>query len=553
MKKEIILLVEDTKSTIELVSTTLIEKGYAVSVATNGIQALEIAPKLQPSLILLDILMPGLDGYETCKRLKENDLTKNIPVIFLSALAKAFDKVKAFQVGGVDYLSKPLEMDELLVRMHTHLSISSLQNKLKEANEKLEEKVQHRTTELEETNKQLALSVGELFRKSDALQESNLELHKAKEKAEESDRLKSAFLQNMSHEVRTPLNAISGFSQLLAIPDQAPEKLAMYSEMINESSNKLIEIITDVIEISQIHTNLARVKLTEIKLVPFINCIVDGFTEKSKTNNNTLVLNNNIKNHQYTTTTDSEKLKRILMHLIDNALKFTSQGVVKITSNLVDVQGTESLQITISDTGIGISEEMLQIIFEPFRQVETGIIRNFGGNGLGLAISKAYIKLLTGSLTVTSEVNKGTTFIVEIPVMNEKVMANTLAKNEQKYAIRTVLIAEDEYSNYQYLVELFEEFGFKIRYAENGQKAIDITRTDNSIDLILMDIKMPVMDGYTAAGIIKAFRSDLPIIAQTAYALESEKDKYIGIFDDYITKPINAKLLKQKILKYMDK
>jgi len=172
MSNETILLVEDTKSIIDLVNLTLSNNGYTISVATNGVQALKIAPKLQPSLILLDILMPEMDGYQTCKLLKENELTKHIPVIFLSALTKTFDKVKAFQLGGVDYISKPIETDELLARIHTHLTIRHLQKELENSNQILEEKVKHRTSELSETNKQLQSSINELFEKSDALKES---------------------------------------------------------------------------------------------------------------------------------------------------------------------------------------------------------------------------------------------------------------------------------------------------------------------------------------------------------------------------------------------
>jgi len=172
MNKETILLVEDTKSIIDLVNTTLIEKGFSVSIATNGVQALKIAPKLQPNLILLDILMPEMDGYETCRRLKEIEQTKNIPVIFLSALTKTFDKVKAFQLGGVDFISKPVETEELLARVQTHLTISRLQNDLKDANEKLEEKVAQRTTELVEMNMQLEASLNKLAEKTAALSQS---------------------------------------------------------------------------------------------------------------------------------------------------------------------------------------------------------------------------------------------------------------------------------------------------------------------------------------------------------------------------------------------
>lgn len=545
MNIEKILLVDDTKSIIDLINLTLTSKGYTVFIALNGIQALKIAAKQQPALILLDIMMPEMDGYETCRQLKENEQTRNIPVIFLSALTKTFDKVKAFQSGGVDYLSKPIEIEELLVRVQTHLTISRLQNELRESNEKLEEKVKSRTQELLETNTKLEIQNQEYAALNEEYKAQNEELLTAKEKAEESDNLKSAFLNNMSHEVRTPLNAIVGFSQLMV--ESEYDKLDVYSKLIADSGEKLVQIITDVIEISQIHANQVKTKYTEIELITFINEITAVFHGIAEEKGIRLLLNINIPYKEYYILSDTEKLNRIFNHLIDNAIKFTHQGAVEVSFDLKQ----DYIWISISDTGIGISDEMQKIIFEPFRQVETGICRNYGGLGLGLSITKTYIELLNGSISLKSKVNEGTTIIISIPAANTAISTNFKDADIKQDSTNTILIVEDEHSNYFYLKELLAVTNAKVLHAENGQLAIDICRNNRDIDLILMDIKMPVMDGHTAAKLIKAFRPGLPIIAQTAYALEYEKEKFINDFDDYITKPINKEILKQKVMKYI--
>jgi len=393
-------------------------------------------------------------------------------------------------------------------------------------------------------NKQLN---SQLTNQNKKLKLLNYDLTIAKEKAEESDRLKSSFLQNMSHEVRTPLNAIQGFSQLMSNPKLSPEKFKKFSEIIAENSDKLISIITDVIEISQIQSKLVKAKLIEFDIVLFLNETVYSFKAKEKEKNIELQIKMNIQFHEYFIQSDKEKLQRILIHLIDNAIKFTIQGYVKIVCELEN----ENIKFTIADTGIGISEEMQKIIFEPFRQVETGICRNFGGNGLGLSLSKSYIELLNGSITLESEINKGSVFTVTIPTNKNNIQA-IKTHETNKINVNTLLIVEDEYYNYQYLLALLEDKDYKILYAENGQKAIDLCRANSKIDLILMDIKMPVMDGHTAAKLIKDFRPNMIIIAQTAFALESEKETFIGIFDDYITKPINEEILNQKLLKYIE-
>ena len=385
------------------------------------------------------------------------------------------------------------------------------------------------------------------------LKQKYIELQSAKERAEESDNLKSSFLQNMSHEVRTPLNAIVGFSKLMIKPNLVPEKLEKFSNLISVNSTKLIEIITDVIEISQIQSNLVKAILTEIDIVLFIKSLVKSFTEKAKEKNIELSVNMKIPQNEYFILTDVEKLNKTFKHIIDNALKFTAKGSIEIICDLVETQDFASLNISITDTGIGISKEMQNKIFEPFRQVETGTTRDYGGNGLGLSIAKAYIELLNGSISIKSEINKGTTVTISIPVNKSSGNSKKNTTNVKKYKMDTILIAEDEYSNYQYLCELLAETELKIIYAENGQKALDLCKADSAIGLILMDIKMPIMDGYTTAILIKAFKPELPIIAQTAYALETEKYQFKGVFDDYLTKPIDEDDLRQKLMKYIDK
>ncbi len=319
--------------------------------------------------------------------------------------------------------------------------------------------------------------------------------------------------------------------------------------MIVENCAKLIEIITDIIEISQIQSKITKPKLSEFDINAFLNTLINKFKGNAAEKNIELHFIINIPFHEYLIQSDEELLHRIFFHLLDNAIKFTPQGYVSVTCELKN----ENINFIITDTGIGISADMQKLIFEPFRQVETGITRDFGGNGLGLTLAKAYTELLHGSISLQSEINKGTTFYISIPSNRAFLQTNTIVPDIKKYSVHTVLIVEDEHSNYLYLLALLEETQLNILYASNGKQAVDICRANAAIDLILMDIKMPILDGHTAAKLIKGFRPDIPIIAQTAYVLESERKEFIGIFDDYITKPIIEEQFHQKLKDYIEK
>ena len=239
----------------------------------------------------------------------------------------------------------------------------------------------------------------------------------AKEKAEESDKLKSSFLANMSHEIRTPLNAISGCSVLITSPGQSTEELEEISQIIIESTEKLIDIITDVIEISQISANQIKTTYSKTDIIPFFDSLTEKYVKIAKYKKFELFIICKMKYKKYFISTDKEKLKKIIVHLVDNAFKFTHYGSIRIECELIN----DNLQVSITDTGIGIPEDKQKIIFEPFRQVDYGDNRKYDGNGLGLPIVKAYVESLKGSINLKSEIGKGTSVVVAIPALRVSV------------------------------------------------------------------------------------------------------------------------------------
>lgn len=374
--------------------------------------------------------------------------------------------------------------------------------------------------------------------------EAEQELKKAKEKAEESDKLKTAFLQNISHEVRTPLNSIIGFSDLISQIETDNPNVKRYSEIITENSTKLISIISDVIDISQIQSGHVDVYFSKFELSQLFNEVVNEFRDKIKSSEVSLSVDQNY-NGSLLIETDKRKVRKILFHLLDNAIKFTKNGSIKLVYHV----DNSRLNFTVADTGIGISEDNQKKLFVPFWQNETGINRNYGGMGIGLAVTRAYVNLLGGSISLTSQPDKGTTIDVMLPIQ-VKTMDNTQKSNRNdKGEVSTILIAEDESSNYNYLYEVLHSDKVEIIHANNGYEAVDICKSNNDIDMVLMDIRMPVMDGTSAAVQIREIKPDMPIIAQTAFIPD---DNSKSVFDELITKPVNKTELEAKVRKYIE-
>jgi PAS domain S-box-containing protein len=380
--------------------------------------------------------------------------------------------------------------------------------------------------------------------------QAELELIISKEKAEESDRLKTAFLRNISHEIRTPLNGIIGFSGLLNTKNLSKEDINEFTTIIAQSGNRLIEIVNNVLDISKIQTGQVKIDNKPIIINTIFTDLLYFFLPFAKLRNNNLHFEN-IYDTFRTIYSDEAKLRQILTSLINNAIKFTCSGRIDFGYVLKE----DFIEIYVKDEGIGIEPEFYDKIFHSFIQAEQTTARNYDGAGLGLAICKGLVELFGGKIWVESEINKGTTFFFTIPYTQVALPLNTDSKYSENYINpyqRKILIAEDDLISFGFLNRMLINYDIDVIHAEHGAQAVEIVRNTPDIDLILMDIRMPVMDGIEAARLIKQLRPDLPIIAQTAYAFREEKNKILSIgCDDYLSKPIEAFKMNDLIHKYL--
>lgn len=371
----------------------------------------------------------------------------------------------------------------------------------------------------------------------------------SKEKAEESDRLKTAFLHNISHEIRTPMNAIVGFSEFLNEPKLLPEKRQFFTNIIIQSSNQLLSIITDIINIATIEAGQEKLYIKEVNIKEICILVYEQFIDIANQQQVTLSYISDPHNREPVLFTDETKLIQILTNLVGNAIKFTKKGYVHFGYTIKE----NEIEFFTEDTGIGISADMHEEIFKRFRQVEFAATRQFGGSGLGLSISKAYVELLGGKIWLTSTPGSGSSFYFNIPLNKYTMPQDTESPQELPVQLRSpvkLLIAEDEDSNFLLLEEILADADIHISRALNGLQAVEICRMQQ-IDLVLMDIKMPVLDGCEATRQIKKIKPDLFVIAQTAYTMPEEKERaFQAGFDDYITKPIKSADLMALIKKY---
>jgi PAS domain S-box-containing protein len=382
------------------------------------------------------------------------------------------------------------------------------------------------------------------------LKKTEEDLLNAKLKAEESDRLKTAFLQNISHEIRTPLNGILGFSNLLSKQEIPGHVIKEYTNLIQESGNKLLEIINDVLDISKIETGQIMVQIKPISINSLLADLFSFFSPTAKQKNLDLSYTTFLKRENSFIETDPTKLNQILTNLINNSIKFTKRGSVEFG---YEIFGDEIL-FYVKDSGIGIPDEMQERIFERFIQSKLSISKGNEGTGLGLAICKGLVKILGGKIWLESEMHKGSTFYFSIPYrpfLEIEEINQVVTANENLLKKTTILIAEDHYISFRYLQELLQKDNIIILHAENGEQAIEFVKNNPDIDIVLMDIRMPVMDGIEATKLIKNIRPNLPIVAQTAYAFSDEKEMIISIgCTDYISKPIEKNELFKLIAKY---
>ncbi|WP_111707099.1 PAS domain S-box protein [Lutibacter citreus] len=386
------------------------------------------------------------------------------------------------------------------------------------------------------------------------LEEQRLELIKAKDKAEESNRLKTEFLHNMSHEIRTPMNGILGFSNFLSEPNLSVEKRKYYINIINNSGNQLLRVIDDILEISRLETKQVKVIENSVCINDLLMELFSIFDLKAKENGIPIYLMNQLSDNESTIFTDRSKLNKVLSNLLENALKYTNKGYIKFGYHLINSQ----LELFVKDTGIGICVTKQESIFERFSQEETNLTLNSGGLGLGLSIAKENTELLGGNISIISEKGKGSKFVVSIPykpvnkVLENKELQSKIINEPNKY---TVLIVEDEEVNFMFIEILLTEkidIDFKILHAKNGKEAVDICKNNDAIDIVLMDINMPILNGYEATKQIRVLKPNLPIIAQTAYSTIEDKEKAEKAgCNSFISKPIQEKTLRDIMDSYL--
>ncbi len=671
IKKYKILLVDDKPENLITLEGILDNPELDIYTASSGNEALGMLLEHNFALVLLDVQMPGMDGFETAEIMQSNERTKQIPIIFVTAISKQRKHIfKGYQSGAVDYLYKPLDLEVLKSKIKAFIEFFKQKTELQEITEKLKKTVK--------------------------------QLEGAKNVAEDATNVKSLFLASMSHEIRTPLNGIIGMAGLglmdKGLSDLQKERL----EDIKKSGETLLEIINDILDISKVEADAFEIEEIEFSIRELADRIFQTISIKSIEGHVELIcdIDSDIPD---IIIGDPLRLKQILTNLLNNAIKFTEVGIVKLSVKLIDnIEEQLRLEFCVSDTGIGIPDETVEKLFATYTQADSSTTRTHGGTGLGLNISQKLVKLMGGTIKVESEVNEGSSFMFTLnllsgdqtedkplssivpdydkykiliidsnkeaakvltnslgecglknktatsfkaaaklltketfnllfidfklgemtgdqildklnmafpdnnfdivflspikssieanklnktknydfitkPILNTKIKAyfekkygedtkdtrvedkgtTTSRKREADKPVR-ILVAEDQIINMKIVTQLLQKKGWEVIAAENGKIAVELFKQhQNEIDLILMDVQMPQMDGFTSTENIRELEQNLgghtPIVAMTAFAMKGDKEKCLAVgMDYYISKPINPTELYETVSKYIN-
>lgn len=417
--------------------------------------------------------------------------------------------------------------------------------------------LQQQNSELNEQREELEVQKEELLLHRERLEvlvsERTIELVKAKEKAEESDRLKSSFLANLSHEIRTPMNAIVGFSVLLDDDDLEPPMRHEFVGVINQNSEALLHLIEDILDISMIEANQLVIHREVFSFNAFLDNIFSSFSLRNFHQGISLKLNNELKESSLSLHSDPFRLRQIINNLISNALKWTDNGYIELGAR----RGEDKVVVYVKDTGRGIERELLDEIFNQFVKIEEDTLHPRRGVGLGLTISKRLSQLLGGELRVESELGQGSIFLVELPLsIVDQFSIESINLNFDNsgcdWSGKHILIVEDENDNYLYLKQVMNKIKVNSTWAQNGVEALKLLSETTQFDLILLDIKMPQMDGFATLAKIREHFPNQIVIAQTAYAMKDDEMRIRQMgFDDFLPKPINPKVLIKMLGRYL--
>jgi signal transduction histidine kinase len=522
--KKSVLIIDDENSNIIALSHILSPE-YVVYAAKNGKDAIKATEKYLPHVILLDILMPEMDGYAVIAALKSSEATQDIPVIFITGLSAPGDEEKGLALGAADYITKPFS--PAIVKLRVNYQIKMLDS----------------LHELENREVQLQIALMQ---------------------AAAASKAKGDFLSTMSHEMRTPMNAIIGMTAI-AKKTQSIEQKDHALNKIGEASSHLLGVINDVLDMAKIEANRLEIEPIEYNFEKMLQKVITviGFRMDEKKQQFSINVDKNI---PLFVIGDELRLSQVITNLMSNATKFTPEnGKIQLDAFLhSEEDGVCELRVEIADNGIGISSEKLAKLFRAFEQGESGISRDYGGTGLGLVISKRIVELMGGEIWAESEPGKGAKFIFTIEVKrsdrsNETVSEEADVLNQNREAIpgefagKKMLLAEDMDINRVIIIALLEETQVVIECAKDGKEAVEmLTANPNGYDVVLMDMQMPRMDGLEATRRIRAMGATVPIIAMTANVFKEDIEACLEAgMNAHLGKPLDNDKVVETLRKYL--
>lgn len=519
-----IQIIDDSATIRCVLQSLLIENGYDATTAENGESGLRALRAEPPDLILLDMLLPDLNGLDVLRRIKRDPRTADIPVIMVTGCDKDDDVIRALDAGAWDYIAKPFSQRVVLARVRSAIRAYDLQRELKVSTQA----------------------------------------------ADAANRTKSDFLTKMSHEIRTPMTAILGYADMLLTEnprDRMPPGFAEALSTIRRNGEYLLELINDVLDLSKIEAGRLAVEPLPCSAIEILADVFSLMRVRATERKLALQLEYATQVPE-TIRTDSMRLRQILINLVGNAIKFTEQGGVRVVVRLIERESsTPQLEFAVTDTGIGMTPEQLTKVFQPFSQGDASTFRRFGGTGLGLTISQQLARMLGGQITATSQFGQGSTFCVSVATGSLKGV-RLLDADARKLTVADsgstageppsprlpyrILLAEDGPDNQRLIAHILRKAGAEVVMVDNGKAAVEealaAAASERPFDVILMDMQMPVMDGFTAIRRLRERGYDLPILALTAQAMEGDRQRCLAAgCDDYGSKPIDRRGLLAQI------
>ncbi|WP_159084100.1 response regulator [Saccharobesus litoralis] len=512
-----ILIIDDETSNLKVLSS-LLKGDYRVIAVKSGIQGLVKAKELLPDLILLDVMMPEMDGFEVIQQLKSDPLTEAIPVIFITGLNSSKDEETGLNLGAIDYIYKPFFPAVVQARVSSQIKILRQKRELEALSEALQAEV-------------------------DA---------------------KANFLANMSHEIRTPLTTIIGYTESYLRGDFADDERHGAVEAVARSGKHLLSLINDILDFSKLEAGQLDIDIVSVNLPELLHQVYQMSAELAKSKPITLSFSLAQPIPRYIKT-DPTRLNQILLNLLSNAIKFTAEGQVSLTVQPCEIEGRSLLRFDVKDSGIGIAQDKLNKLFGAFSQLDPSTTRKYGGTGLGLNITRSLCHKLSGTISVESELNEGSVFSAFIELQSEtdsdwvaqydftryQSMPSALSQITQDEITGHILLAEDHDENRKLFAMILRSLGLDVDTVANGIEAVEQALIAD-YDLILMDIQMPMMDGITAFETLQQAGCDTPVIALTANVMVHDVEKYLNIgFIDHCAKPLDRQDLINKVKRYV--